>query len=140
MNASVNSAESMRTRVDTNIESPQVGGTGFIASGCLFMLEVQPQWYKPAPQVLGWHIGLWNLVGALGFTACGALGFAAGNRSIEYASTLATFIGSWAFLVCFLPAVVTGIVVCPLPIQGATVYAVHLALCYPLKTRGYRLY
>ncbi|KAK8044300.1 hypothetical protein PG993_004324 [Apiospora rasikravindrae] len=79
---------------------PQVvGGTGFIVSGCLFMLEVQPSWYRPAPKVLGWHIGLWNLVGALGFTVCGALGFASEGEAVEYASTLATFIGSWAFLI-----------------------------------------
>ncbi|KAK8880157.1 integral membrane protein [Apiospora arundinis] len=81
---------------------PQVvGGTGFIVSGCLFMLEVQPNWYTPAPRMLGWHIGLWNLVGALGFTCCGALGFAVAEKGegVEYASTLATFIGSWAFLV-----------------------------------------
>lgn len=34
----------------------------------LFMLETQPKWYIPAPRVLGWHIGFWNLVGAFGFT------------------------------------------------------------------------
>ncbi|KAK7992488.1 hypothetical protein PG988_001282 [Apiospora saccharicola] len=79
---------------------PQVvGGVGFIVSGCLFMLEVQTNWYTPAPRTLGWHIGLWNLVGALGFTACGALGFGSGDEGVEYASTLATFIGSWAFLI-----------------------------------------
>lgn len=32
------------------------------------MLETQPKWYRPAPKVLGWHIGLWNLIGAIGFT------------------------------------------------------------------------
>jgi hypothetical protein len=48
---------------------PQViGGSGFIASGLLFMLETQPKWYIPAPKTLGWHIGLWNLIGAVGFT------------------------------------------------------------------------
>ncbi|KAK8117117.1 uncharacterized protein PG998_005398 [Apiospora kogelbergensis] len=82
---------------------PQVvGGAGFIVSSWLFMLEVQPNWYTPAPRVLGWHIGVWNLIGALGFTSCGALGFAIrGDQAdaVEYASTLATFIGSWAFLV-----------------------------------------
>ncbi|KAK8070106.1 hypothetical protein PG994_006722 [Apiospora phragmitis] len=73
---------------------PQVvGGTGFIVSGGLFMLEVQPSWHRPAPRVLGWHIGLWNLVGVLGF----AVG--EGGEGVEYASTLATFIGSWAFLI-----------------------------------------
>lgn len=79
---------------------PQViGGTGFIVSSILFMVEVQPRWYIPAPGVLGWHIGLWNLVGAIGFTLCGALGFGITHPGVEYALTLSTFIGSWAFLV-----------------------------------------
>ena len=80
--------------------APQViGGTGFIVSGTLFMIEVQPKWYIPAPDVLGWHIGFWNLIGAIGFTLCGALGFGASHPAVEYALTLSTFIGSWAFLV-----------------------------------------
>ncbi|KAH7317161.1 hypothetical protein B0I35DRAFT_434666 [Stachybotrys elegans] len=79
---------------------PQVvGGTGFIVSSLLFMLEVQPRWYIPAPSVLGWHVGLWNFVGAIGFTLCGALGFGGTRASIEYALTLSSFIGSWAFLI-----------------------------------------
>ncbi|KAF5621164.1 5-carboxyvanillate decarboxylase [Fusarium tjaetaba] len=78
---------------------PQViGGTGFIVSSLLFMVEVQPRWYMPAPGVLGWHIGLWNLIGAIGFTLCGALGFGITHPGVEYALTLSTFIGSWAFL------------------------------------------
>ncbi|CAG8977028.1 hypothetical protein HYALB_00008886 [Hymenoscyphus albidus] len=37
---------------------PQVlGGTGFIISGTLFMLETQKKWYKSAFGILGWHIG-----------------------------------------------------------------------------------
>lgn len=44
--------------------APQViGGSGFIVSGTLFMLETQRKWYLPAPKVLGWHIGIWNLIG-----------------------------------------------------------------------------
>ncbi|CAG9936962.1 unnamed protein product [Clonostachys rosea f. rosea IK726] len=79
---------------------PQViGGTGFIISSTLFMLEVQSCWYIPAPGVLGWHIGLWNLIGAIGFTLCGALGFGTTQPGVEYALTLSTFIGSWAFLI-----------------------------------------
>ncbi|KAK3327314.1 hypothetical protein B0T19DRAFT_421393 [Cercophora scortea] len=79
---------------------PQVvGGTGFIVSSMLFMIEVQDRWYIPAPRLLGWHIGLWNLVGAIGFTLCGALGFASENPAFEYALTLSTYIGSWAFLI-----------------------------------------
>lgn len=81
--------------------SPQViGGMGFIVSSGMFMLETQRKWYLPAPQLLGWHIGLWNMVGAIGFTLCGALGFgAATSTALTYASCLSTFIGSWAFLV-----------------------------------------
>lgn len=79
---------------------PQVvGGLGFIVSSALFMIEVQPRWYVPAPRVLGWHIGLWNLIGAVGFTLCGALGFRESDPAVEYALTLSTFVGSWAFLV-----------------------------------------
>ncbi|KAB5539529.1 hypothetical protein GE09DRAFT_321101 [Coniochaeta sp. 2T2.1] len=78
---------------------PQVvGGTGFIISSSLFMLETQERWYIPAPKLLGWHIGFWNLVGGIGFTLCGALGLGSADASVEYASTLATFVGSWAFL------------------------------------------
>ena len=76
-----------------------VGGSGFIISGTLFMLETQDFWYKPAFLVLGWHIGFWNLIGAIGFTLCGALGPAYGNSGAEYQASLATFWGSWAFLI-----------------------------------------
>ena len=76
-----------------------VGGTGFIVSGTLFMIETQPKWWKPAFGVLGWHIGFWNLIGAFGFTLCGALGPAYGNSGAEYEASLATFWGSWAFLI-----------------------------------------
>jgi hypothetical protein len=80
--------------------SPQViGGTGFIVSSALFMLETQKKWYLPAPTVLGWHIGLWNFIGAIGFTLCGALGYASANSGAVYEGSLATFWGSWAFLI-----------------------------------------
>ncbi|KAI0544439.1 hypothetical protein F4679DRAFT_564817 [Xylaria curta] len=82
---------------------PQVvGGVGFIVSSWLFMLETQKTWYTPALNVLGWHIGFWNLIGAFGFTACGALGFANSSDAAAYASDLSTFIGSLAFLVSSL--------------------------------------
>lgn len=56
--------------------TPQVvGGTGFIISGFLFMLETQKEWWKPAWGVLGWWIGFWNLIGAFGFTVSLTLPF-----------------------------------------------------------------
>ncbi|KAL6879126.1 hypothetical protein J3F83DRAFT_725161 [Trichoderma novae-zelandiae] len=79
---------------------PQVvGGSGFIVSSTLYMLETQQKWWKPAPQVLGWHIGFWNLVGAFGFTLSGALGMAYNSSGAQYEAGLATFWGSWAFLI-----------------------------------------
>ncbi|KAI9755291.1 MAG: D-tyrosyl-tRNA(Tyr) deacylase [Chaenotheca gracillima] len=78
--------------------APQVvGGCGFVISGTLFMLETQAAWYKPAWGTLGWHIGFWNLVGGIGFTLCGGLGFSTASGEV-YEASLATFWGSWAFL------------------------------------------
>ncbi|RMY69305.1 hypothetical protein D0863_06539 [Hortaea werneckii] len=34
-----------------------IGGVFFIFSGALFTIETQKQWWKPAPHVLGWHVG-----------------------------------------------------------------------------------
>ncbi|MCJ1414453.1 hypothetical protein MMC32_000779 [Xylographa parallela] len=101
--------------------TPQVvGGMGFVVSGwvvepsskptrfislltgtpsTLFMLETQKRWYIPALNVLGWHIGFWNLIGAIGFTLSGALGPDYLNSGAQYQAGLATFWGSWAFLI-----------------------------------------
>lgn len=76
-----------------------VGGTGFIISGTLYMLETQKNWYTPSFNVLGWHIAFWNLIGGIGFTLCGALGPAAGNSGAQYQAACATFWGSFAFLI-----------------------------------------
>ncbi|KAJ5948448.1 hypothetical protein N7454_001755 [Penicillium verhagenii] len=76
-----------------------IGGAGFILSGLLFTLETQQKWYQPAPRVLGWHIGVWNFIGGIGFTLCGALGPATSSSRVEYQATLATFWGSWAFMI-----------------------------------------
>ncbi|RHZ53277.1 hypothetical protein CDV55_101015 [Aspergillus turcosus] len=75
-----------------------VGGTCFILSGLLFALETQSKWYIPAIHLLGWHVGFWNCIGGIGFTLCGALGPATANSGVKYQSTLATFWGSWSFL------------------------------------------
>ena len=75
-----------------------VGGCGFTISSLLFMLETQRKWYIPAPMVLGWHIGLYNLVGAVGFTLCGVFGLYDDDPYWADQASLATFWGSWAFL------------------------------------------
>lgn len=79
--------------------TPQViGGTGFMISGALFMLETQSKWYKPAFKTLGWWIGAWNLLGGVGFTVCPAFGYDQSSWA-QYQACLSTFWGSWAFLV-----------------------------------------
>jgi hypothetical protein len=79
--------------------APQVvGGAGFIVSGTLYMLETQQRWYCPAPRLLGWNIAFWNLIGGIGFTLCGALGFAS-SHGAQYQAACATFWGSFAFLI-----------------------------------------
>ena len=67
--------------------APQViGGTGFIISGTLFMIETQKKWYLPAFDVLGWHIGAWNLIGVCSLSQ---------NLSQMYFSNLGT--GNWVY-------------------------------------------
>jgi len=81
--------------------TPQViGGLGFVISSSLLMLETQRAWWKPKLDSLGWYLGLFNLLGAIGFTLCGALGYASLSSSgAEYQSALSTFWGGWAFLI-----------------------------------------
>ncbi|KAB2577081.1 putative integral membrane protein [Lasiodiplodia theobromae] len=79
--------------------TPQIlGGLGFILSGTLFMVETQVTWWKPAPSVLGWHIGFWNLIGGIGFTLCPAFGYDPSSWA-QYQAACSTFWGSWAFLI-----------------------------------------
>ena len=76
--------------------TPQViGGTGFVISGLLFMLETQKKWYLPAWETLGWHIGLWNLIGALGFTVCFV------TKIIRYRYAHIVFEALWRFWLLF---------------------------------------
>ncbi|WVQ94132.1 hypothetical protein IAU59_001210 [Kwoniella sp. CBS 9459] len=78
--------------------TPQVvGGTGFIISSLILMLEVQKKWWLPNMTEIGWWVGVWNLIGAIGFTLCGALGYSSSSGAV-YQSGLSTFWGSWAFL------------------------------------------
>jgi hypothetical protein len=79
--------------------APQIiGGSGFIVSGVLFMLETQQKWYLPAWTTLGWHIGIWNLIGGWGFTFCPIFGLLTTSWG-PYEESLSTFWGSWAFLI-----------------------------------------
>ncbi|KPI43045.1 uncharacterized protein AB675_1752 [Cyphellophora attinorum] len=63
-----------------------------------YMLETQTKWWKPAFQTIGWHIGLWNMIGSVGWTLSAAFGYC--NPSwCEYQSDLTLLWASFAFLV-----------------------------------------
>jgi hypothetical protein len=74
----------------------------FIIASCLFMLETQEKWWRPEVKSLGWWVGVWSLVGSLGFMLCGALGPAYANPTAVYHCSLASLWGSAAFLVSSL--------------------------------------
>lgn len=73
---------------------PQViGGMGFVISGALFTIETQQHWWQPAPKVLGWHIGMWNFIGGVGFTLCPIFGLLGSKNWMLYQASCSTFWG-----------------------------------------------
>ena len=72
------------------------GGVLFALSSCLYILETQPAWYMPQPFKIGWHIGVWNLIGAVGWTLAASLGYCE-LEGCEYQGELALTWASAAF-------------------------------------------
>ena len=97
-----------KSRVDRTV----IGGSGFIISSTLLMLEVQTHWWAIRPLDLGWQsefkilvkmytdlaVAFWNLIGSIGFTLCGGFGYSPASGMV-YESSLSTFWGGWAFLI-----------------------------------------
>jgi len=52
-----------------------LGALSFLVSSILYTLEVQRQWWKPAPHMVGWWIGMTNLVGSAGWVWSACLGY-----------------------------------------------------------------
>lgn len=75
-----------------------IGGILFVTASLLYMLEVQPKWYKPAPKRIGWWIGTWNLVGSVGWTLSASFGYCSASWC-EYQSDLSLLWASIAFLI-----------------------------------------
>ena len=70
--AAICSLPPLYARLDTKAKlvgaywAPQlVGGVGFVVAGVLFTVETQETWWKSAPGVLGWWIGVWSFVGGV---------------------------------------------------------------------------
>lgn len=75
-----------------------LGGVIFIISSALYMLETQTNWYTPAPRILGWHIGLWNMIGSVGWTLAASLGYCT-SSGCAYQSELTLTWASASFFI-----------------------------------------
>ncbi|KXS95816.1 hypothetical protein AC578_6260 [Pseudocercospora eumusae] len=75
-----------------------IGGILFVTASLLYMLEVQPKWYKPAPKRIGWWIGTWNLLGSVGWTLSASFGYCS-TSWCGYQSDLSLLWASIAFLI-----------------------------------------
>lgn len=73
------------------------GGFLFALSSLLYILENQPTWYTPQPGRIGWHIGLWNMIGGIGWTLAAAFGGYCNYSWCEYQSQLSLTWASAAF-------------------------------------------
>ncbi|KAB2098850.1 hypothetical protein AG0111_0g12860 [Alternaria gaisen] len=47
--------------------SSLLGAICFFVASILYIFEVQRQWWKPAPKMIGWWVGMTNLVGSVGW-------------------------------------------------------------------------
>ncbi|KAI2487813.1 hypothetical protein Ptr902_01946 [Pyrenophora tritici-repentis] len=65
-----------------------LGAISFLLSSILYILEVQRRWWKPAPHMVGWWVGMANLVGSVGWIWSACLGYCDGNWC-QYQSVLA---------------------------------------------------
>ncbi|KAI9654056.1 MAG: hypothetical protein M1831_005573 [Alyxoria varia] len=75
-----------------------IGGAGFVVAAALFTVETQSKWYRPAFRVLGWHVGVWDLAGGIGFTLSPVFGVMPATWA-QYQSALSTLWGSAAFFI-----------------------------------------
>lgn len=75
-----------------------VGGILFVVSSAFYMLETQPNWYTPAPRLLGWWIGVWNMIGSVGWTLSASFGYCSASWC-SYQSDLTLLWASAAFMI-----------------------------------------
>lgn len=77
-----------------------VASAGFTIASVLFTLETQDKWYKPQPRILGWWIGIFALLGSIGFELCAAFGPASYTHpNAEYQLSVSTTWASGCFLI-----------------------------------------
>ncbi|OAA55409.1 integral membrane protein [Cordyceps fumosorosea ARSEF 2679] len=75
-----------------------VGGILFALASLLYVLETQPDWHTPQPRKIGWHVGVFNLIGGVGWTLAAAFGYCGGAQHwCAYQSELSLIWASVAF-------------------------------------------
>lgn len=75
-----------------------VGGLLFVLASAMYMLETQKTWYTPASHLIGWHIGLWNTIGSVGYVLSASFGYCTPSWC-HYQSALSLLWGSVAYLI-----------------------------------------
>ena len=74
-----------------------LGGVLFAISSLMYILETQPNWYTPQPLKIGWHIGVFNMIGGVGWTIAASFGYCRSSDWCEYQSQLTLIWASAAF-------------------------------------------
>ncbi|KAK5167068.1 uncharacterized protein LTR77_007798 [Saxophila tyrrhenica] len=75
-----------------------VGGILFVIASLGYVLESQKNWYTPAPHLLGWHIGVWNTIGSVGWVLSASFGYCSASWC-GYQSDLSLLWASVAYLI-----------------------------------------
>ncbi|CAE7009851.1 hypothetical protein P3342_003103 [Pyrenophora teres f. teres] len=94
-----------------------LGAISFLLSSILYILEVQRQWWKPAPHMVGWWVGMTNLVGSVGWIWSACLGYCDGNWC-QYQSVLALVWAPAIYLVGSLLLVYEAVEKWPVHVDG----------------------
>lgn len=94
-----------------------VGGVCFVVPSLLYILEVQERRYKPAPDVVGWWVGVWNMIGSVGWTWAAALGYCNAHWC-EYQSELALVWAASAFLIASVLLIYEAVEKWPVRVEG----------------------
>jgi len=94
-----------------------LGAICFLVAAILYLFEVQRQWWKPAPRMVGWWVGMTNLVGSIGWIWSACLGYCSTDWC-EYQSTLALVWAPAVYLMGSLLMLYEAVEKWPIHIEG----------------------
>ncbi|CAN9163782.1 unnamed protein product [Alternaria sp. RS040] len=94
-----------------------LGAICFFIASMLYIFEVQRQWWKPIPRMIGWWVGMTNLVGSVGWVWSACLGYCS-LTWCEYQSALALVWAPTVYLMGSLMLVYEAVEKWPIHIDG----------------------